>query len=223
MPATAETSRASKSDIPRNIERMKYQYQRGGLRESKVQSVWDSVRDTDLGHIDIQEFRNRVFSPNAYGKPRQMVESGITQEARFPPAVQNYELVVEVARHYQPGSRLVLLENMTLANFTPKTIGNAFDIPFPNNPTATTIDEAQGAYDMNPARCRTLINEEWYKERRPPSVRIGKKTPRSDFHNEHGDMVTLLSKVMGLPQSNYFEEWMFYFTEQVFVGKSKFD
>lgn len=28
---------------------------------------------------------------------------------------------------------------------------------------------------------------------------------------------------MGLPKSNYFEEWMFYFTEQVFAGKSKFD
>lgn len=222
-PGIAETLRASKSDIPRRVERMKYQYQRGGLRESKVQSVWDNVGDTDLGHIDIQDFRSRVCSPNAYGRLRQMMESGIAQAAGFPPAVQNYELVVEAARHYQPGSRLVLLEDMVLANFTPEAISDAFDIPFPNNPTTTTIDEAQGAYDMNPARCKTLINEEWYKERRPPSVRIGKKTPRSDFHNEHGDMVTLLSRVMGLPKSNYFEEWMFYFIEQVFAGKSKFD
>lgn len=86
-----------------------------------------------------------------------------------------------------------------------------------------TIDEAQVAYDMNPTKCKTLINEEWYKERRPPSIRISKKTPRSDFHNEYGDMVTLLIRVMGLPQSNLFEEWMFYFTEQVVAGKSKFD
>lgn len=152
-----------------------------------------------------------------------MMESGIAQAAGFPPSVQNYELVVEVARHYQPNNRLVVLENMVLTDFTPEAIGDAFNIPFLDNPIETTIDEAQVAYDMNPAKCRTLINEEWYKERRPPSIRIGKKTPRSDFHNEHGDMVTLLSWVMGLPQSNFFEEWMFYFTEQVFAGKSKFD
>lgn len=151
-PTTVETSRASKSDIPRRVKRMKYQYQRGGLRESKVQSVWDNVGDTDLGHIDIQDFRSRVFSPDAYGMPRQMMESGIAQVAGFPPAVQNYELVVEATRHYQPGSRLVPIEDMVLANFTPEAIGDAFDIPFPNNPMATTIDYAQGAYDMNLAR-----------------------------------------------------------------------
>lgn len=82
---------------------------------------------------------------------------------------------------------------MTITDFSPEAIGDAFDIPFPNNLTATTIDEAQGAYDMNPARCKALINEEWYKEKRLLSARIGKKTPRSDFHNEHGDMVTLLN------------------------------
>lgn len=40
------------------------------------------------------------------------MESGIAQVAGFPPTVQNYELVVEAARHYQPSSRLVLLEGM---------------------------------------------------------------------------------------------------------------
>lgn len=57
-PVAVETSRASKSDIPRRVEKMKYQYQRGGLRESKVQNVWENVGDIDLGHIDIQDFRN---------------------------------------------------------------------------------------------------------------------------------------------------------------------
>lgn len=112
---------------------------------------------------------------------------------------------------------------MVLADFMPEALGEAFDIPFLDNPTATTIDEAQIVYDMNLVKCKTLINEEWFSERRPQSTRISKKTLRSDFHNEYGDMVTLLSRVMGLSQSNLFEEWMFYFTEQVFAGKSKFD
>lgn len=202
---------------------MKYQYQGGGVKESKVQSVWDNIGDTDLGHIDIQDFRNKVYSPNAYGKPRRMLESGIAQAAGFPLAVQNYELVVEATKHYQPETRLVVLKGMVMADFTPEAIGEAFDIPLPDNPTIVTMDEAQIAYDKNPTLCKTLINEEWFKERRPLSTRIGKKTHISDFHNEYGDMVTLLSCVMGLLQSNLFEEWMFYFIEQVFTGKSKFD
>lgn len=86
-----------------------------------------------------------------------------------------------------------------------------------------TIDEAQLSFDMNPSKCRVLINEEWFKVRRAPSTRIGKKTYISEFNDEYRDMVTLLSRVMGFPHSNLFEEWMFYFTEQVFNGKAKFD
>lgn len=85
-PNAVGASRTSKADIPRKPEKMKYQYQ-GGVKESKVQSVWDNIGDTDLGHIDIQDFRNRVYSPSAYGKPRQMLESGIAQATGFPPAV----------------------------------------------------------------------------------------------------------------------------------------
>lgn len=70
---------------------MKYQYQ-GVINESKVQSNWDNIGDTDLEHIDIQNFKERVYAPNAYGKPKRMVESDIAQAVGFPPAIQNYEL-----------------------------------------------------------------------------------------------------------------------------------
>lgn len=41
---------------------------------------------------------------------------------------------------------------------------------------------------------------------------------RSDFRKDYYDLVTMLSKVMGLPAAAYFQEWMAYYIEQILRG-----
>lgn len=45
---------------------------------------------------------------------------------------------------------------------------------------------------------------------------------QSDFMEEVNDLMILLSRVMGLPTSSVFEEWMWYFVEKIPRGETKF-
>lgn len=45
---------------------------------------------------------------------------------------------------------------------------------------------------------------------------------RSDFFKEYHDLVTLLSRVMGLPTIAFFKEWMFYFIQDIIRGEARF-
>lgn len=42
-----------------------------------------------------------------------------------------------------------------------------------------------------------------------------KQLTNMDFKQEYGDIVLMMSRVMGCPQAYIFESWMFYFIEEV--------
>lgn len=66
-----------------------------------------------------------------------------------------------------------------------------------------------------------MINQHWLKDKRGSTTKVPHKLFRSDFFKECHDLVTLLSRVMGLPTSAFFEEWMFYFIEEIIRGERK--
>lgn len=59
------------------------------------------------------------------------------------------------------------------------------------------------------------------KEKRGNTTKVPQELFRSVFFEEYHDLVTLLSKVMGLPTTAFFEEWMFYFIKEIIWGKTK--
>lgn len=51
-PDAPGTAQAPKTDVPRKLDKMKYQYQ-GVVKESKVLSNWENIGDTDVKHVDL--------------------------------------------------------------------------------------------------------------------------------------------------------------------------
>ena len=45
----------------------------------------------------------------------------------------------------------------------------------------------------------------------------------ADFKPEYGDLVVLLSRIMGLAQGMQFENWMYFFIDEIEKGKRGFD
>jgi hypothetical protein len=43
------------------------------------------------------------------------------------------------------------------------------------------------------------------------------------FYGRYGDLIVLLSRIMGIAQGMQFENWMYYFIEGIENGKRKFD
>lgn len=95
---------------------------------------------------------------------------------------------------------------MVIVDFTPEAFTKVFGIPVHEDANVVQMDEAQAIYDQNLVKCKFKMNENWFREKRPHSSKILKKTYRSDFNEEYGDMVTLLGRIMGLPHANMFEE-----------------
>lgn len=54
------------------------------------------------------------------------------------------------------------------------------------------------------------------------AAKVPQELFRSDFYDDYHDLVTLLSRFMGLPTTAYFQDWMVYFMEEILQGKTKF-
>lgn len=74
-------------------EKMKYKF-KGVEVTSKVTTEWDTVTDTNLGQIDLDESKQRVISNPTMENARRIRKSGLAKEASFPPALVALELVM---------------------------------------------------------------------------------------------------------------------------------
>jgi hypothetical protein len=59
------------------------------------------------------------------------------------------------------------------------------------------------------------------KDKRGSAKKVPQTLFRNDLYDEYHDLVTLLRKLMGLPTTTFFEEWMFYFIEEILHGTNK--
>lgn len=88
---------------------MKYDY-KGVLPESKINSKWKKVGDTNLGHVDIGDFKKQMYGldgrlPSTIAS--KMMHNKIVEGTCFPLAIQCNELIVECARHCDPQERQI--------------------------------------------------------------------------------------------------------------------
>lgn len=65
------------------------------------------------------------------------------------------------------------------------------------------------------------MNDNWLKTPRLTIARWPKTLPRCDFFKEVNDLITLLSRVKGLPTSNTFYKWMYQYIHVIRQNKDK--
>lgn len=80
------------------------------------------------------------------------------------------------------------------------------------------MEEGKETWDENPMGYKNLINQYWLKEKRGSAAKVPQELFHSDFYDDYHDLVTRLSRVMGLPSAMFFQEWMVYFVEQILHG-----
>lgn len=125
---------------------MKFQVDKDAPPESRMNSKWKNISDTNLGHINLREFKKRMFGldnlvPTVTA--RKMKKSGIVHVVGFLPTMQCTELVAECARHYNPVSTdIVAPDERVLANISDEAIREAFKSPEYHNAIYVTKDEA---------------------------------------------------------------------------------
>ena len=66
------------------------------------------------------------------------------------------------------------------------------------------------------------LKQNWLHECKKGVTKSSKLT-RLDFNSEYGNLIVLLSRIMGIAQGIQFENWMYYFIDKIENGKRKFD
>lgn len=141
---------------------MKFQVDKDAPPKSRMNSKWKNVSDTNLRHINLKEFKKRMFGLYSLVPTltvRKMMKSGIVHVVGFLPTMHYTELVVECARHYNPNSKdVVAPDGRVLANISDVAIREAFRIPEYHNVVYVTKDEANQMYQDHMEEYEATIN-----------------------------------------------------------------
>lgn len=193
--------------------------QKGFLPESKIISKWREVSDTNLGTFKLEEFMKRIFGHDGHPLSivtKKIVRSGIVAVVGFPSAIHFLELIIECAKHYNAKRRAIVApDGKLLANHTTEAIGEAFGILAFQSMMFKTKERAAMLYDSGIEGCARITNRKWMQNPKPHHSKMPKKLISMDFKQECGDLVRMMSQIMGFPQAFIFEPWMFCFIEEV--------
>lgn len=92
-----------------------------------------------------------------------------------------------------------------LAYLFETAIDEAFHIEDHKGMIYTSKQGAQVVYDDDLDRCLGLINKHWVLKTRPGLSKVPSRLHIIDFKEEFGDLITLLNRVIGSPQSYQFD------------------
>jgi hypothetical protein len=192
---------------------------KGVQPESKIVSKLKNITDTNLGHVDFQKFKGRMYrqdGPLPTHIAHRMMRNEIVQAARFPPTMECAELMVECARHYDAQERqIVALDERVLAHLGEVAIQEAFGIPNYVRTSYKTKEDTKKLYDDQYELCTTNVNKSWLVKPMPSIKKMPKKLLRTDFKKEYGDIILLLNRVASSPQSAPFKSWMYCFIDEI--------
>ena len=109
-----------------------------------------------------------------------------------------------------------------LANIGEQAIEETFNIPQSKGMTVVMVDQAAKSFQGNQEAYFSHLKRNWiHKERK--GVNKSTRLTVADFKPEYGDLIVLLSRIMGLAQAMQFENWMYFFIDEIEKGKGKFD
>lgn len=167
---------------------------------SLASSNIDKIRDTDIGHMDLEEYLKRVKDPPKYYKMETTINSSILLVAAFPMSTQNPEFVLALANGFDLVRRIVkdvegkkaiikLVEDLFYTIFKYLNIDQYANIGMQTTRTY---------YDNNLEKCRSNIDYNWLKSPRSTIARWIKTIHRNDFIEEVNHLITFLSRVKRL-------------------------
>ena len=179
------------------------------MPESMFISKLGKLIDTNLGSVNLETFKNRLFgigSHRASVTSHNIVRSGLYAAAGFPPAIQCSELIMECANCYEKEHRSITSpDGQVLANLTPAAIGEAFGIPVHRNMIYKSRERAERMYASAFERCMDTINTHWMSTPKPSRTKLPKQIIADDLKQEYCDLIMMLSRVGGCAQSFIFE------------------
>lgn len=187
-------------------KKMKYKYDKyqNEISPSQVSSHVDEIKDTEIGHVDMSEFLE-----SAEGSPSHIMQSLLNSHIHLvstsPVATLEPEFVLACAAHFDKGSRTIKDDDGNIViKLDAETIDKIFKVPAALVYVDITMKGALDHYNQKRLDCIRHINSKWLKTSRTCFSRWP-KLYRSDFIEEINDMIKLLSRIMGLKQSNVFE------------------
>lgn len=185
--------------------KMKFEF-KGVYPETKITSDWSMIGDTNLGHVDIDEFRERIFKINPTSYARKIVQSGIAQVVGFPTSIQFPNLIMECREHQNKDSRKIIVANRrALEIFAIASITKTFGIPIFTIMSLTTKEQYLGLFSQGLEQCMKIINDLQMRHPKSSTLKFLNYLYRNDFIIEVNELVTFLSRIIGINSASTFE------------------
>lgn len=131
--------------------------------------------------------------------------------------------MVECTRHYNPKERQIVAPNeRVLAHLRERAIQEAFGIPSHHKSSYKTKEDTRRIFEERSEQCTTNFNKLWLLKPRPIK-KMPKTLPQTDFKEDYGDIILLLNRIMGIPQGELFQTWMYFFIDEIVFGVRMFN
>ena len=111
--------------------KMKYQYDKelAHAAPSQVMSILDNISNTEVRHVDMVKFLQRVEAPTSH-QIRHIKKSNIHLVSSFPMAVIELEFVLACSRHFSLKSKTIKdADDNVIITLDPDVIEQIFKVP----------------------------------------------------------------------------------------------
>ncbi|KAH9302854.1 hypothetical protein KI387_014437, partial [Taxus chinensis] len=147
-------------------EEMKYRYQRVKMPESHAECDLD-IRDSELGHIDMDDFWARPRRVTGNPWMEKLVGSGMHFSRGIPVSVVNNEFMMVVAHYYNKDIRCFENEKgEVIINLIAQHIKIMLSIPHHRHFVAVIQEDYTKAWEENEDKCMQLMNEVYLKNKK---------------------------------------------------------
>ena len=198
---------------------MKCKYQRLDYAPI-LKSTLPDIGDTILGNVCLQDFWSSLVNEEKTPLARKILESGLARAGKHPISAQCPDLVLECVKDYHLNTREVISpKNKVIVHLDPASIAIVFIFPTRMQYASINLRTTKEYFTANQTQCLNTTARSWFSQPRRGKSQLGKSIHRSLLKEEVENMVTLLSRIVGLGDSHEFEDWMFIFINMIYEGK----
>ncbi|KAH9315047.1 hypothetical protein KI387_023674, partial [Taxus chinensis] len=159
MSTSSKRPTKSKGKAKLTEEEMKYKYQRVRMHKSQEECDLD-IRDSELGHIDMEDFWARTRRVTDIPWMDKLVGSGLHFARGIPVSAVNNKFMMVVACYYNKDTRCVENEKgEVIINLTSWHFKIMLGIPHHRNFVAISQEDCIKAWEENEDKCMQLMNE----------------------------------------------------------------
>ena len=150
---------------------------------------------------------------------KKIYKSGIVHTTAFPPTLPCPELVMEYASRFDLVSKSIIFDEgkRVLANIGGQVVEEAFNVPQYKGMTVIIMDQVAKLFQDKQEAYFIHLNQDWLHGGKKEVTRSSRLT-MSYFKSEYGNLIVLLSRIMGLAQGMQFENWMYFFIDEIEKG-----